>query len=167
MEKMDLRSFGMEELLTAALKGEIESRDVYAHLAANVKNAFLKDRLRFLSAEEEKHQGFIEGVFGERFPGKKIVLPARTPVPLPAITFDAEAVPLSDVLAAAMGAEDAAARFYRGLADRFAGDAATARMIAYLAVMEVGHYKLLELERENLLHAEDYAVSWPFVHEGP
>jgi len=167
MDKMDLSSFGMDDLLLAALKAEVESRDLYARLATRAKNAMLRDRLRFLAGEEEKHQAFIEATYRREFPDATPALPARTPVPLPEITFDAEEVPLSAVIEAAMRAEDAAAAFYRGLADRFAGDGATRDALLYLATMEVGHYRLLETEREHLLRYEDYAVSWPDVHVGP
>ncbi len=167
MDKMDLNAFGLDVLLLAALKAEVESRDIYGRLAGRVANAMLRDRLRFLAGEEEKHQAFVEATFARKFPGRAPVPPARTPVPLPEIKFDVAAVPLSEVFAAAMRAEEAAAAFYRGLADRFAGERETAEMISYLATMETGHYHILETERAHLLRFEDYAVSWPDIHVGP
>jgi hypothetical protein len=33
--------------------------------------------------------------------------------------------------------------------------------------MEMGHYKLLEIEKDNSLKFESYEDSWPMMHVGP
>lgn len=40
-------------------------------------------------------------------------------------------------------------------------------MIFYVASMEMGHYRLLEIERENAERFEVFEVSWPDIHVGP
>jgi rubrerythrin len=70
------------------------------------------------------------------------------------------------VLDQAMAAEQAAYDFYRGLAGRYA-DEATRNMIFYIASMERGHYRLLEIEKQNAEEFEAFDVSWPDIHVGP
>jgi len=164
---MDLSQFSTDDLLLAALKSEQDSKHIYEGLAHAVKNAFLKDRLLFLAAEEEKHQAYFERIYADRFPRKSIVLPAENVVPLPEIKVNGSLVPISDILLSAMNAEDAAYRFYQGLANRFEGDEGTRSMVFYIASMEKGHYRFLEVERENALERENFDVSWPLVHVGP
>ncbi len=163
---MDLTEYDVEDLLLAALKSEVESRDVYAALAAEVKNIFLKDRLTFLAGEESKHKIFIEHLFGKTFPSTKIVLPRETPVPLPRIRIPDETVPLSHVFDNAMEAEKASHEFYEALVDRF-DDEDTKKMLQYFAAMELNHYRILDAEQENVKRFEDFDIEWPMMNVGP
>lgn len=164
---MDLSKFSEEELLLTAMRSETESRDFYAKLAHSVKNFLLKDRLEFLSREEQKHRTFFESTFKDRFPGKSIEMPKKSPVPLPELKIPDESIAISDVFWSAMQAEKAAHDFYTGLAERLKGDDQLRKSILYVATMEMGHYKLLEVERENAERFEDYDVEWPLFHVGP
>jgi rubrerythrin len=166
MAEMNLKKYKMEDVLLTAMKAEVDARDVYRKLAARVHNAMLNDRLEFLAGEEEKHRGYFEAQFHKDFPGKKICLPAEGVVPLPEVTLEGEDTPLSRVLEEAMGAELAAYDFYRGIAGLYA-DEATRNMIFYVASMEMGHYRLLQIERENAERFEVFEVSWPDIHLGP
>jgi rubrerythrin len=163
---MDLDEFSVEDLLLAAIMSEIESSNVYNKLADTVSNAFLKDRLRFLAEEEVKHQTFLEGVFKRTLPGKDIVLPDVSPVPLPFILVDEKSVMVSEVMEKAMVAEKVAHDFYMMMAERF-DDTDLRKKLQYLAKMEMGHYRLLELEMESMRELEDYIVHWPMMHSGP
>jgi rubrerythrin len=166
MAEMDLKQYDMQDLLLTAMKAETDSRDVYRELAARVKNAMLKDRLEFLAAEEEKHRAYFEAQFHKDFPGKEIRLPQKDVVPLPEVTLEGEDTPLSHIFSQAMEAELAAYDFYRGIAGLYA-DEATRNMIYYVASMEMGHYRLLEIERENAERFEVFEVTWPDIHLGP
>jgi rubrerythrin len=166
MAEMDLEQYNMEDLLLTAMKAEVDAQGVYRGLAERVQNAMLKDRLEFLAGEEEKHRGYFEAQFHKDFPGKEICLPKKGVVPLPEVTLEGEDTPLSHVLSQAIDAELAAYDFYRGIAGRYA-DEATRNMIFYVASMEMGHYRLLEIERENAERFEVFEVSWPDVHLGP
>lgn len=167
MKDLKLKKYALADLLLAAMKGEIDSRDVYARVAALVKNAFLKERLEFLAQEEEKHRQALEGLFGQRFPGQAPAIPARPVVPLPEIAFRDETVPLSEVLAQAMKAEQAAHDFYLQLAELFADDAAKKNLLLYFSMMEMGHYKLLDLEKSSLERFEEYGEEQEMIHVGP
>jgi rubrerythrin len=163
---MDLSAFSMKDLFLSALKAETESRDVYKKLAGDVKNALLKDRLKFLSGEEEKHRLFFEMLFKQKFQGKEIVLPEKTPVPLPEIKIEEENLPMSEIFWRAMQAEMAAHDFYNKLAEQITDDPQVKKMVLYIATMERGHYKLLEIEKENAEKFEAYDVEWPMMHVG-
>jgi len=163
---MDLDGFAVDTLLFAAIKSEIESRDVYSSVARRVKNAILSERLEFLAGEEAKHKAILERIFEQKFPGKQLELPAETPVPLPELSITDELVPLTDVFQRAMEAETAARLFYRSLADRMESDDLR-RTLEYLADMEMGHYQILQMEKGHLERFEEMGTHIPFVHEGP
>ena len=164
---MDLSEFDEGTVLLAALRSEIDSKLVYQQVADRVKNALLKDKLNFISAEEEKHRSVIEGVYKERFPNNEIAIPENSPVPLPEIRITDEMMPLSEVFSMAMNAETAAYEFYQQLAGLYEDQPRLNKMIAYIASMELGHYRLLEIEKDNIERFEDFDVYLPYVHVGP
>ena len=164
---MDLTKFTREELILTALKSEVEAKKIYSILAEMVKNAFLKERLNFLAAEEEKHRQFFEELYKKEFPGKEISLPEKTPVPLPEMIITKETVPLTEVLEMAMRAEMAAYEFYNSLADLYKEEVGTENMLRYIASMEMGHYRLLEIERQQAQRFEDFDIAWSMIHIGP
>jgi rubrerythrin len=166
MATMDLSTYDLKDLLLTAIKAEVDAQEFYRGLAGRVKNAMLKDRLDFLAGEEAKHRGFFEAQFGRDFPEEKICLPKEGAVPLPRVKLEGEDTPLSKVFEQAMAAETAAYDFYRGIAGLYA-DEATRNMIFYVASMEMGHYRLLEIEMENAKRFEVFEVSWPAIHVGP
>jgi rubrerythrin len=163
---MDLTKYSIEDLVLTAIKSEVEANSAYSNVAKRVDNFFLKDKLRFLASEEEKHREFLESLYKNMFPGKDIRLPEESPVPLPAIVIPSERMQLSIVLESAMGAEKAAHDFYQSLADMMENEAAK-KTLQYIASMERGHYKLLEIERANALQFEEFDQIWPMMHSGP
>lgn len=167
MKKMDLSKFTLADLLLAAVKSEIKSQEIYTRLALRVRNAFLQERLNFLALEEKKHQQALENIFRQRFPGRDIVVPDHPVVPLPEIRFGDELVPLSEIIAQAMKAEQAAHDFYLQLADRFGDDFEKKNLLLYFSMMEMGHYKLLELEKSNLERLEEFGQEQEMIHVGP
>jgi rubrerythrin len=164
---MDLSNYSEEDLLLSAIKSEVDSKEVYSKLADVVKNFFLKDRLKFLASEEEKHRAFLVSLFMKKIPKKDIVLPEKTPVPLPELKLASEDILISDVLEKAMRAEMAAHDFYMKMADRFADDSDVQKTLQYFASMEIGHYKLLEVEKQKALDFEQYDQVCPMMHAGP
>ena len=163
---MELKGFGMKELLLAAIKSEIESREVYLHLAGKVNNGFLADKLRFIADEEMKHKDYIESIYKMQFQEGIPDLPTESSVPLPEVKIDKPTVPASEVMMQAMEAELAASDFYSSLSTLFK-DSEIVTTLGYLAKMEIGHYKLLEIEKEYLESQEDYDIGWDMMHAGP
>jgi len=164
---MNINEYSLEDLLLASLKSEVESRDIYLELSKRVRNYMLKDRLKFLSEEEDKHRKFFETLLKTIMGDKEIILHEKSPVPLPSIEIGDENMPLSQIFAMAMEAEKAAHNFYKKLAEKFKDREDIHKMILYIAEMELGHYRLFEIERENAEKFEDYDSEWPMIHLGP
>ncbi len=162
---MNLGSYNLKTLLLAAIKSEIDSGEVYRRLANRVKNALLKERLNFLAGEEDKHRAYIESLYRQKFPGEEIVVPEKTPVPLPEVDASEDRL-LSEIIEDAMKAELAARDFYESLKSRVE-DVSTKNMLQILANMEQGHYDILAKELENLKNFENYDTYWPMMHSGP
>jgi rubrerythrin len=163
---MNLNGFGLEELLLVAIKSEIESRDLYLNIANKTKNGLLSDKLRFIANEEKKHELFIEDIYKNHFPGKNIIIPNKSSVPLPKISITDD-MPVSKLLKIAMDAELAASDFYNSLSDYFEEGSKMHNTLLYLSDMEKGHYKILEVEKESMDRFEEADVYWPMVHAGP
>lgn len=163
--KVDISSYELGDLLLAAIKSEVDSEAIYLQLANKVSNGFLSDKLRFIAAEEKKHREYLESVYKMNMQ-REPKLPRTSPVPLPEIKLSSNLVPPSEIVLQAMEAEEAAAGFYKSLAERFEDDE-TRKMLVYLSEMEIGHFKLLELEKEKLDREEEYEVEWEMMHVGP
>ena len=67
----------------------------------------------------------------------------------------------------AMEAEKAASDFYLALAEMYKRDEETGKVLRYLSAMETGHYRLLEIEKEELDREGDYEIEWELMHIGP
>lgn len=163
---MNLDNFELEDILLSAIKSEVESNKLYTKMAKKTKNGLLEDKLNFLADEEEKHRAFIEEIYRNHFPDRQLKLPAKTPVPLPEIEYNEE-TPLSKLLKQAMEAEASASKFYRSLAGRFEEGCKIYNTLLYFSDMEIGHYKILEMEKESMERFEEGDVYWPMVHVGP
>ena len=164
---MDLSRYSLQDLVVTALKSEWESREVYTQAAEMVENALLKDRLRFLAQEEDKHRLFFEKLYRKLFVGQELHLPEKSPVPLPEIAFQESSVRVSTLFTSAMTAEKAAEEFYHAMAKLFTAGSEEQKTLDYFASMEKGHYRLLEVERDEAERAEDYEIEWPMIHVGP
>jgi len=163
---MNLDDFTLEELLLIAIKSEVESRDFYLNIVKKTKNGLLIDKLKFIANEEKKHKLFIEDIYMNHFPGKQIILPDKSSVPLPKLTV-IEDTALGKLLKNAMKAEQAASDFYGSLADYFEEGSKIHNTLIYFSDMEKGHYKILETEKESMDRFEESDVYWPMVHAGP
>ncbi len=162
---MNIDEFDLKTLLLAAIKSEVESKEVYETLANRIKNALFKERLLFLAGEEDKHRAFLEAYYRREFGDVEIALPEKSPVPLPHVDPSEDRL-LSEIIEDAMKAELAAKDFYESLKGKVS-DEETRNMLQILANMEKGHYDILSQELENLKRFEDYDEYWPMMHVGP
>ncbi len=162
---MDIEKYNLKTLLLAAIKSEIDSKNLYENLAGRVKNMLFKDRLLFLANEEEKHRAYLEALYRKKFPDEKLVVPDHTAVPLPEVDASEDRL-LSEIVEDAMKAELAAKDFYESMKDLL-HDEENKKMLQILANMEQGHYDLLAKELENLKNFENYDEVWPMMHVGP
>ena len=163
---MNLKDFGLEQLLLAAIKSEVESSNLYLEIAKKTKNGLLSDKLNFIAKEEKKHKHFIEEIFKNHYPRKKIIIPEKSSVPLPKI-FISDDMPVSKLLKIAMDAEQMASDFYKSLSDHFEKETKIHNTLLYFSDMEIGHLKILEIEKESMDRFEEADVYWPMVHAGP
>lgn len=178
---MDLSRYELKDLILTAWKSEVDAEDVYRKVRDGLKNFMLRGRFEFLADEERKHAAFFREFFTRRFPAEPAELPQTSPVPLPEMRLDRESIPISDILTMAMNAEKAASEFYASMAERFPDDeaapaeiaaggeppASVREMLRYIASMEMGHYRLLEIEEENARDQEQYDLVWDMTHLGP
>lgn len=164
---MDLSKYKLEDVLLAAIKSEIEAKEVYEKLSWKVRTAHTKGRLEMLAEQEAKHKETLEDIFKEKCPGKQARVPKKTPVPAPRIIVEDKSPFVSVVLEAAMKAEKAAKDFYDSMTHLFNDDNDIREIIESLANMEAGHYRFLEQEVERLKREEDYVIDWPMMHAGP
>jgi rubrerythrin len=163
---MDLSSFDLEDLLLTALKSEIDSNKIYLDMAKKTKNGLLQDKLQFLAEEETKHKVYIEEIYMNHFPDKQIIIPNKTPVPLPEIKYSDE-TPMRTLLLQAMNVEQSASEFYKSCSTLFEDGSKIHNTLLYFSDMEMGHYKILEMEKKSMERFEDADVYWPMMHVGP
>jgi rubrerythrin len=163
---MDLSKFDKETLFLAAIRSEMDSKKTYRDIAERVKNALLKEKLLFLASEEEKHQKIIGEIYNAEFPGKKLEVPEKSPVPLPELKITDEMMPITEIFSMSMNAEKAAHDFYMEISKLYDNNPNLKKTIEYIATMEMGHYKLLEIEKDNMERFEDFDVYSSMLHVG-
>lgn len=139
----------LEKMFLFALKGEINTGKTYLDLADRVEGYFLKTKLRFLAAEEDKHKTTLEEMYKVYYPQKDIVIPQDMKVPQLNITFNHE-IELIKILETAMEFEKEAEKYYLSIADRLSDDLETSTTLTYFAAMEANHYDLLRTEKEHI-----------------
>ena len=154
---MDLENYGLDELLLTGIKSEVEAEEVYLKVADTIKNPFLKERLEFLAKEEGKHRAFLEKLFKEAYPDRRIELPEKSRISMPEVNLYGEDGTMRDILVVledAMQAEKAAYEFYNSLAERFT-DGKMKKIVKHLALMEMDHYQILEMEHRDFSEVGD------------
>lgn len=159
------------EILGVAIKSEIEAANLYRHMAAQVVNLDLKERLGFLVREEERHRQILEAAYASRFPEVPLALPSQSVVPTVAAAVQ-EGAPVPELFRLAMEAERLAETFYAEQAGRVQEEGARASLM-YLSKMERGHYELLRSELEMIqrfpeyYQVEQFDLGQEMIHFGP
>lgn len=166
---IDFSSLSTEKALAMAIKAELEAEEVYTRLEKEVKNFILKDKLRFLSEEEKRHERLLRELFKKLFPEKELVLPERSITPRVSLTLQ-ENPGVLDLLELAMDAEKTSEEFYDTLSQNVE-ERGLQEILQYLASIEHGHYFLLKGEYDLCLRDEQYyareAFQYDMVHIGP
>ncbi len=154
---MDIENYGLDELLLTGIKSEVEAESVYMKVADTIKNPFLRERLEFLAKEEGKHRVFLEKLFKEAYPGRRIEMPEKSRISMPEIRLYGEDGTMRDILVVlddAMEAEKGAYEFYNSLSERFT-DEKMKKILKHLALMEMDHFQILEMERRDFAEVGD------------
>jgi rubrerythrin len=162
-------ALSVEKALSMAIQSEIDSKAVYEKLRGMVKNFILKEKLVFLSNEEEKHERLLTAIFLKLNPGKTISKQEKSLMPRLSIAL-AEENSVIDLLELSMEAEKVAEEFYDQLADEVE-ERGVQDILRYLASVEHGHHFLIKGEYELCLKDEAYMdredFQYDMVHIGP
>jgi len=142
------------EVLSIAIKSEIEAIKLYHRMKDKSKNPDLKAKLDFIAEQEKNHERILTEAYRKKFPGVDLSMPPKSLVPSIDDILPAEAT-LKELFAAAMDAEKKADDFYSGLAKK-TRDQSSRSMLEYLASMERSHFSILDAEFRQLEFTEDY-----------
>ena len=142
------------EVLSIAIKSEIEAIKLYRRMKEKTKNPDLKTKLDFLASQEMGHERILTEAYRKKFPGVDLSMPSKTLVPSIDDILPPEAT-LKELFAAAMEAEKKADDFYMDLAKK-THDQSSRSMLEYLASMERSHFSILDAEYRQLQFTEDY-----------
>ncbi|MCX5754244.1 MAG: ferritin family protein [Candidatus Krumholzibacteria bacterium] len=142
------------EVLSIAIKSEIEAIKLYRRMNEKAKNPDLKVKMDFLASQEMNHERILTEAYRKKFPGVDLSMPPKTLVPSIDDILPPEAT-LKELFAAAMEAEKKADDFYTGLAKK-TRDQSSRSMLEYLASMERSHFSILDAEYRQLQFTEDY-----------
>jgi len=159
------------EILGVAIRSEIEAAKLYRHIASQVANRDLRERLDFLVQEEEKHRRILEDIYTRQFPEVELALPAQSLVPTVSAALEEE-TPVPELFRLGMEAERLSEQFYADLAGRVQ-DANARTTLTYLSRMERGHYDLLRTELELIerfptyYQVEEFHLGEEMIHFGP
>lgn len=149
---MDLRKLDLSDLFSIAIKTEMESRETYEKLFREVSNPVAKERFRFLSEEEKKHEDIPRLFFHKTYAGKEPKIPEKSPIPLPEIRY-VQGMKTSEIIEQAMEVEISERNFYLSLSKKAEeGREDLSRILNYLSSVEKSHYHhILEGELEAAL----------------
>ena len=136
------------EIFSIAVKSELDSKKIYEKMAEKTSNFVLKDKLRFLAKEEEKHRKILENMFNKLYPDEDLKISEKSLVP----KIDIESAEIPELLEKAMESERIEEKFYRDLAEK----SEYKNILLYLADVEKGHYAILEAEHNMIMQYPDY-----------
>ena len=168
MKDMKLAKYALADLLLAAVKSEIESQAVYSRLAQRVKNAFLQRTAGIPRPRGKKAPagpgGHLPPALSRPGPhGPRKTGGAAAPDP-----FQRRARPAQRDLRPGHERRAGRPRFLPAAGRAlFDDDVEKKNLLLYFSMMEMGHYKLLDLEKESLERLEEYGEEQEMIHVGP
>jgi rubrerythrin len=158
------------EVLSIAIKSEIDAVALYTRMKEMVDAADLQQKLDFLIAQEEKHKEILTEAYNKKFPEVELALPPKSIVPKIDEVLAREST-LKELFEVGMLAEKMAEEFYTNLANK-SNDRNAISLLMYMANMEQSHYAILQaewnqIERLNTEEAGDFLESDGLMHFGP
>ena len=159
------------EILAGAVRSEVDAADFYSKLHERVKNELLREKLKFLIFEEEKHKKTLERLFSQRFPDKILKVPEKSLLP-PIKASLGDKASVLDLFQAALRAEKASEDFYKQAGERMK-DELSQKVLRYLSRVERSHYFIIKSEIDLLekfpdyYDVEDFHFGQEMVHVGP
>ncbi len=167
MEGIDLSKYSLEDLILLGIKSEEVAKEVYENVAKQAKNPFLKNKLKALAEEEDRHRAILVELYKDLFNGKEPEPPENPNfIPeFPEIRIFREIGETTDmrkVLEGAMQAELSAKEYYEGIAE-IVKDARIKRIMRYMGKIEEGHYKILKQQYEEIVEFESVMYDEEFM----
>jgi rubrerythrin len=158
------------EVLSIAIKSEIDAVALYNRMKEKVDAEDLQQKLDFLIAQEEKHREILTEAYEKRFPEVELALPPKSIVPKIDEVLAKDAT-LKELFEAGMLAEKMAEEFYTDLAEK-SNDRNAISLLMYMANMEKSHYAILQaewnqIERMNTEEAGKFLESDGLMFFGP
>jgi rubrerythrin len=136
------------EILSIAIKSEIDAVKLYTKMRSMVESEDLKEKFGFLIAQEIKHEKLLKDAYKKKFPEVELALPPASIVPMIDDVLSRDAS-LKELFEAGMKAEKMAEEFYRDLAKR-TGEISAKNVLMYMSNMEKSHYAILEAEWQQI-----------------
>jgi len=158
------------DIMAVAIRAEMDAADIYNHLRGRVKNEVLVQKLKFLADEEVRHKAILERLFADKFPARKLAVPAKPSRAPKSVPLD-ETSSVLDLFKLAMAKEKEAEEFYRA-AKPAVEDAAGRKILDYLSRVERSHYFMLKSEIDLLerfpeyFDADEFHVGQDLFHIG-
>jgi rubrerythrin len=158
-------------VLALAVRSEMEAIRVYSKLYEKVKNEVLKQKLKFLIFEEEKHKKILKRLFSQRFPKKILKVPEKSFLPPIKISLEGKDAVLN-LFKAALQAEKISEDFYKKSGEK-AEDSESQRILKYLSRVERSHYFMIKSEIgliekfPDYYDITDFHLGHDMVHVGP
>ena len=147
------QDFTTLEVLSIAVKSEIEAAKLYTRMKEITKNPDLEDKFDFLISQEKRHEQILREAYNKKFPDIELQTPPRSLVPAIGEALDRDAS-LKDLFEVAMKAEKLAEDFYSDLAEK-TRDSNSKSLLHYMASMEHSHFSILEVEYKQLEAGKD------------
>ena len=164
------REFTTLEIVSIAIKSEIEAAKLYKRMKEMTDDSTLKEKFDFLISQENKHERILTATYKKMFPDVELTTPPKSPfTPVEEVLSGDPS--LKDLFEAAMEAERVAEGFYGELAKK-TKNPNTKSLLLYLAKMEHSHLVLLEVEYEQIergtdLDLDDFLTGERLMHLGP
>jgi rubrerythrin len=158
------------EVLSIAIKSEIEAVKLYTRMKEITKNEDLSFKLDFLIAQEHKHKEILTEAYNKKFPDVDLSLPKKSLVPTIGEALE-KGAGLKELFQAALEAESKSEKFYSELAGK-TRDSNSKSMLQHLASMEHSHFAILEAEYRQLelgaeYNSDDYLRGERLMNLGP
>src|SRR4030042_3553300 len=104
---IDVSSLSIDKALSMAIQSELDTASTYKKLQQTVNNFVLKEKLKFLVFEEEKHYQILVALMQRLYPDKNNQSNMKSFFPKLSLILD-EGISVPDLIEVAMEAEKAA-----------------------------------------------------------
>lgn len=164
------RDYTTLEVLSIAIKAEIEAVRLYERMKETSSNPDLADKFDFLISQEKHHQKILTEAYHKKFPEVELQPPPKSLVPSISEVLEREAS-LKELFEVAMQAEKKSEKFYADLAGK-TNDPNSKSLLHYMASMERSHLAILEAEHKQIemgqdLNSDEFLTGERLMNLGP